>query len=378
MGFRQELVKVLRKKNIPFFLWSDKPVHRIPTDCLAYHQEAFPHDSRILRAILKRINFTQPISHVLACTENAVFPAAFARRFYDARSYAQSVLIKCSDKVDMKLYVENLGIPVAKFRLPAEGDSADQLREQLGLPTVIKDRIGSGSRNLVFAQSSSEILANMGHDKIYEGFIDAPEGSIESFVSNGQILFSNITEYYEKRHTNLVPASYSQKEKEMIQEFNENVIKGMHIQWGMTHLEFYRTKNDLVFGEIALRPPGGYIMELIHQTYGFNPWEAFLAVELGEDFLFPKQPQQYGASCILHPGHGQLIAIRGYEEALRIPSVKKLKIKAKLGDQISTRASVGNDIGYAILTSASSQNLMDNIEEFHRTLRFEVHPEGKI
>ena len=34
----------------------------------------------------------------------------------------------------------------------------------------------------------------------------------------------------------------------------------------------------LLFGEIALRPPGGYIMNAMHHAYGFDPWAAFVAM----------------------------------------------------------------------------------------------------
>src|SRR5690606_5219991 len=119
---------------------------------------------------------------------------------------------------------------------------------------------------------------------VYESFINAPEGSIESFINNNEILFTNITEYYKKTQANLLPAPFSKDELQQIQNLNEDVISKLNIQWGMTHLEFYRHPNGLYFGEIALRPPGGHIMAILKTAYGFNAWEALLAVELNHDF----------------------------------------------------------------------------------------------
>lgn len=52
---------------------------------------------------------------------------------------------------------------------------------------------------------------------------------------------------------------------------NHQVIKALNIKWGLTHLEYYGDRNGELFGEIALRPTGGYIMELIKCAYDFDP-----------------------------------------------------------------------------------------------------------
>ena len=38
-------------------------------------------------------------------------------------------------------------------------------------------------------------------------------------------------------------------------------------------MEVFLGEEGPVFGEIAARPPGGYLMDLIPRAYGFDPWE---------------------------------------------------------------------------------------------------------
>ena len=176
----------------------------------------------------------------------------------------------------------------------------------------------------------------------------------KTFIHKNKICFTNITQYYEKADTNFVPAAFDGPTTESILSLNQKVIEALKINWGMTHLEVYLTDNGPLFGEIALRPPGPYIMNALEYAYGFNPWEAFLAMELGNDFEFTSQPLHYCAVQIFHPGAGTVRAVRGQEAIQHHPSVKVSKLKINVGDQFDQRIGVGQDTGYFIHASDSS------------------------
>lgn len=132
---------------------------------------------------------------------------------------------------------------------------------------------------------------------------------------------------------------------------NQQVIEVLKINWGITHLEVYLTEKGLLFGEIALRPPGGYIMNAMLYAYGFNPWEAFVAIELGEDFEFPEVTSAYSCVEVLHPGVGRISAIRGEQYIKNHVGIREFKLKVKAGDIIKKREGAGQDIGYLLHTS---------------------------
>lgn len=138
-----------------------------------------------------------------------------------------------------------------------------------------------------------------------------PVASIESFINNGEIKFVNTTSYLEKGHVNLVPAAFDAALQANIMALNRRVIDALKINWGITNLEVYLSKAGLLFDEIALRPPSYYIMNAMQHAWGFNPWEAIVAMELGEDYVFPQTPVAYSCAEILHPGAGRISAIHG-------------------------------------------------------------------
>ncbi|MCB0385633.1 MAG: hypothetical protein KDD43_09585, partial [Bdellovibrionales bacterium] len=170
---------------------------------------------------------------------------------------------------------------------------------------------------------------------------------------------------------NRVPSDYGESLKKRILEINERVIKEIGIQWGLTHLEFYHTEADqILFGEVALRPPGGYIMQAMELAYGYDFWQAFVDIELGRPVLPPDpRHQAFAASVIFHPGAKQKIsAITGVNEAKSLKSMVRLKIKVKAGDTIKNRASVGEDVGYALLKHNDPVQLTKDLETLHQVL----------
>ena len=169
---------------------------------------------------------------------------------------------------------------------------------------------------------------------ILERYVSAPEASIESFISGGKIRFANITRYLEKGHVNFVPSAFDDDLQESIKDINRRVVEALKISWGMTHLEVYLAENGLLFGEIALRPPGGYIMNAIQHAYGFNPWQAIVAMELDEPFEFPATAAAYSCVEVFHPGEGRVTAVQGEDIVRNHPATREFRLKVRPGDSI--------------------------------------------
>ena len=149
-------------------------------------------------------------------------------------------------------------------------------------------------------------------------------------------------------------------------------ISALGIAWGMTHLEVYLTENGPLFGEIALRPPGGYIMNAISHAWDFNPWAAFVAMELGEVFNFPEQVSQFAASEVLYPGAGIVSAVSGKSRVLEEQGVREFRLKVKVGEQLPARTGLGHDTGYVVHASASPEERLTLHELIERELTIEV------
>lgn len=371
MGFRKGLHKALSKRGLEYALWSDRPVPRKYQPEL-FLEEDFPHVAAELESkVLTWGKFT----HVISCVESAVYPASLIRRPLKARLSKDSVILRCHDKLKMKQYLTQFEIPMTPFIASDEEVTNEQVLSRLGLPLVIKDRRLSGGRGMITAHSLEEFSSHRGDEQLFERFIRAGESSVESFVHNGKIQFQNITHYKKPGHINILPSQQELSEEEKILRLNEKILSSLGIQWGMSHVEVYNTQTGPLFGEIALRPPGGYLMELLEYSYGFNPWEAFLAVELGEEFSFHSKIQNYSASLILHPGEGYLTRVHGKEKVEDLTSLKSFSLKERK-NFIPARKGVGEEIGHIILSHPDAHQLMSDVDTCERELRFELFPKA--
>lgn len=359
IGYRQRLARAIHKLGIPYSIVSEKPIKTLPPgiDDIVITPFSQIHPQRGVNGLNPRINPT----HVIAGTESGVFPAAALRRIYGARRSSQTLLTRCTDKMAMKSYLSKHQIPMARFITHRRGLTAEELVNELGLPLVVKDRLNSGGRNVVVAHTVEELRTLLGSERLYEEFLRAAEGSIESFVEGGEIIFSSTTEYHITKFANVVPAGYSPDEIERIRSLNGKVIKALNIKWGLTHLEYYRAPSGVLFGEVALRPPGGYIMELIKGAFGFDPWEVFVKVELGLQVgSLPTEPFRVCGTAVLHPGEGVIKSI-SQPDKTDYPTLSKVSIKAKSGDRIRARHGVGEDVGHCIFTGEKYADVIRDI-----------------
>jgi biotin carboxylase len=364
IGPRRGLVDVLRQRHIPFSIWQEtqsttwKDAEQLVTTPL------WKSSGRIRQTIRNKFAASH-CTHVIAGTESAIYPAAIARRLLGTRCSETTTALRCRDKLAMKEYLSDFGIPMTKFLAESSAIDAARVFESLGHPVVRKNRKSSGGKTLQIIDRESDLLLQHGNRNILEKYVCAPEASIESFINNGNIQFTNITGYHEKGFTNFVPAAFDATLTTAIQGLNRCVIEALKIRWGITHLEVYMTNNGLLFGEIALRPPGGYIMNAIRHAYGFNPWEAFVAMELDEAFVFPDSPLAYTAVEVFHPGPGTVTAIKGESRVRAHPALREFRLKIGPGDRIARRESVGQDTGHLLHASKTPAARL----QLHNTLK---------
>ena len=362
---------MLRRRQIPFSIWQNKPLSRWPDAEKQVSAPLWKSTARIRQAL--REEFTGcHFTHVIAGTEAAIYPAALARRLLGARLSETTTALRCRDKLAMKQYLCDFGIPMTRFLAESRATDAAAVFAELGCPVVKKSRKASGGKTLQIIHRQSDLVLQHGNRNILEKYVPAPEASIESFINHGRIHFTNITAYHEKGRVNLVPAAFDTTLTTAIESLNRRVVEALKIRWGITHLEVYLTPQGLLFGEIALRPPGGYIMNALRHAYAFDPWAAFVAMELDEPFDFPDRPRAYAAVEVLHPGPGVVTGITGEARVRRHPATREFRLKVRPGDRIRPRTGVGQDTGHLLYTGDSPAARLELHHSFRRQFAIEI------
>ena len=370
VGYRQGLARALEGRGLPYAVWNHQPLRTLDP-AIPTLIAPFGNSVEASREAVKCVASLGEFSHVIAGSEASVVAASFARRVLGARRSKHTTIVRCHDKLSMKEHLQQFDIPMAPF---GDGNDPEEVRRlaEVSRRIVVKDRRSSGGRGIQIIEGSEADRQVATRNRIVEGFIEAPEMSVESFIHEGTICFTNITEYAERTTVNVAPGALAKELVDRILDLNRRVIEALAIRWGMTHLEVYLTEAGPLFGEIALRPPGGYIMEMLPLAYDFDAWDAFLSVELGEEPVLHRNANAIAAAVVLHPGAGTLERIDGRKAAAQIPGVERIHLRVQVGDQIEPRSGVGEDIGYVLVRAGDRAALDETLAELKATLVFGV------
>lgn len=316
---------------------------------------------------------------VFAAGERGVYLAAALREALGMPGLDLSGALRVRDKALMKETVRKAGVRCTDWAVLDVDTEAGALTDQLGLPVVLKERDGAGSGGLQILHDEPSVAMALGRLEdpsrwLAERFVSGAEMSIESFLLDGEVLMTNPTEYFAVGFANIAPAGLSDEILAPLLDLNARALAALGPFTGMTHLELYRSASGPVFGEVALRPPGGRIMRLLRRAYDFDPWEAALRLELGERPELPDGAARHAGVWMLHPGEGVVADIRGLTAARRIKGVTKLICRVEPGSVVRPRSSTGVDVGWIEVRGPSRDKVADRLRRAHELV--EIRLEG--
>ncbi|MBB5319870.1 carboxylate--amine ligase [Marinobacter oulmenensis] len=113
---------------------------------------------------------------------------------------------------------------------------------------------------------------------LMESHLDGWEFAVEAWIHDGKIRFLNISEYVTLGYSVFVPATPDlEKYRAQITNEIEKLIKTFDIDFGFVHPEYFVTSDGtMYFGEVAYRPPGFKVFELLERAYGFNAYQGLI------------------------------------------------------------------------------------------------------
>ena len=375
IGVRRPCYKAALALGYDVILWSD--VALIDTrkkKLTGWIEASYSENEFELSDSVKSELSKYKIDRVIVNTEETVLLGATVRKHLELKRLAVDVTDRFHNKWVMKNFAREMNVPITDYLLIDENTTAEKLTDVLGLPLVIKPVDSSGSRDVVVARDISAVKAGMQPGLLAESFVEGSEVSVETFVKDGEAVFNNITEYLHQWRKSVVPAELTEDLKSKIIEMNNKIVKGFGVDRGMTHAEFYLTKEGPVFGEIAIRPPGGYYMNLITKTYGFDAWKAYVQLSCGRNpGDMPAQANGCSAVYMLHPGEGKIKSIEGLDLVKdNIKGLFDCKIRKSVGDLIEAHSSTSNEIGHFMFSAASRKELNQNIQYIDDNLKIEI------
>jgi len=314
------------------------------------------------------------IDKVIANTEETVVLGSRVRAQLNLKTLAVDVTDRFHNKFIMKNLAKNLDVPITKYKIIDEDVSAESLIENLGLPLVVKPVDESGAQDIKVARDLAEVKLHMKVGLLAEAFVEGSELSVETFVKNGKPVFHNMTEYLHQWKKSVVPANFSKDLYDKIIEINNRVIEGFGVDRGMTHTEFYLTKSGPVFGEIAIRPPGGYYMDLIEKVYAFDPWKLYVSLCCGDEpASLPKKAEGCALVYLMHPGAGTIASISGVEDIkTNLKGIFDFSIRKNVGDVLAPHENTSNETGHILFWAPTRKELEKDLLTIENNLKFEM------
>lgn len=364
VGRRGRCYRAALKLGHNVFLWSDGPLHESRKEklsgCIETSFESA--EKMLLKAEIAAIREFN-IEYVIAATESSVDIAAMVRQEFKLTGTPLNITRILHNKNEMKLKALEHNIPITKFHLINDKDTPQELVDKLGLPLVVKPLAESGARGVMVLQSLAEVALHSKPGLLAEAFVEGSEISVETLIHNGVPIFHNITDYLHRWKKSILPANLTLALQEKIIAINDQVIKGFGVKNGMTHAEFYLTKTGLVFGEMAVRPPGGYYMELIQYAYGFNPWKTYVELETGATPTpLPVKANKFACVLMIHPGPGTIDEIFGIEQCKALKEIDQFKLNIAAGDEVYPHDSTSSEVGHVFMSGDSQEILLEQLK----------------
>ena len=335
-----------------------------------------PFEASAARALASRLRGHQPEA-VLATMERSVGLAAHLREALGLPGVSVEAAWRCTHKGAMKAAVRAAGLACADVVLADEGLGREALVERLGLPLVVKPCLGSGGRGTVVCRQPDEVPAELEPGWMAEAFVAGVEMSAEGVGWGGRMEGMSATQYLVPREANVVPAALDAATVGDVRRVHGAAWAALGVERGMTHLEVFLGERGPVFGELAVRPPGGHLMRLIGLAYGLDAWALWVRVECGEAVAFPERPERAAAAWILHPGAGVVSQAEGLDAVREMPGVVEATLRAHPGDVVGTREGSGEEVGHIVVEGDTPEEAQARLEAARAALRLEVQrPEG--
>ena len=261
----------------------------------------------------------------------------------------------------------NAAVAAAGLATPAGGraTSADEVRAlaaRLGFPLIVKPVAGAGSADTFRVHDAAAleaVLPRLLHvpEVAVESFVTGPEYTYETLCVDGRPLLRSVCRYWpntlearKKEWISPIIHTYRSPPAELAGgvALGDAVIDALEMGTGLTHMEWFLSDGQAVFGEVACRPPGANMIDLMNYAGDIDLYEQWArAVVHGSPSVPDERP--YSAAIVFKraKGQGRIRRVEGLDRFVAkhgpwIARVDLLPIGAPRRDWQATFLSDGN------------------------------------
>jgi phosphoribosylaminoimidazole carboxylase (NCAIR synthetase) len=281
-----------------------------------------------VQAIGERIGRVQ---RLLAVLEQLQIPVAQARERLSIAGMDVGTARNFRDKAQMKSVLRAAGVPCARHRLADSAAAAVGFAKEIGFPLVVKPPAGSGAKSTFRLDDADDLRVwlhaappSPGRLALLEEFLTGDEGSYDSVMVDGQIIWDSVSSYLPTplevlrnpwiQWMVLMPREIGGPEYAGIRAIAPTALRALGLHSGLTHLEWFRRPDGTVaVSEVAVRPPGAQITSMLCYAHDFDLYGAWAQLMVHGTFAPPERNWSAGTVYLRGQGAGHVRVVHGLD-----------------------------------------------------------------
>jgi len=286
------------------------------------------------------------VERLLAVLEQLQVPLAQVREHLGIPGMDPVTANNFRDKDQMKTVLRAAGVPCARHKLAVSSADAIEFAERAGFPLVVKPPAGAGAKSTFRLDAPGDLAAWLEmappapeRPAQIEEFLTGDEGSYDSVMVNGQVVWDSVSNYLPTplevlrnpwmQWVVLLPRDIGGPEYAGIRQVAPQALKALGLSTGLSHMEWFRRPDGSVaVSEVGARPPGAQITSMLCYVHDFDLYSAWAALMIHGGFDPPPRNWAAGTVYLRGQGAGEVRATHGLDELP--PEVTSLVVDSRL------------------------------------------------
>ncbi len=217
------------------------------------------------------------------------------------------------DKLTMRDVAKEHGTPIPAYSRVLNYDELRAFMDEVPAPWMLKPRMEAGAMGIRKIHNADELwraLDELGDKQshyLLEEFLPGEVYHVDTLSVAGKSAFVSYQKYakppidiYQGGGVfSTQTVKRRSKDERELKKMNEQIIRQLGIDNGVTHCEFIKSHADgkLYFLEVAARVGGAFVSDMIEMSSGLNLWREWARLQLsifkGEKYQLPEVKKDY-------------------------------------------------------------------------------------
>jgi hypothetical protein len=331
-----------------------------------------------------------PVQRLVAVLEQLQVPLAQVREHLGIPGMDAVTARNFRDKDQMKTVLRAAGVPCARHRLAQSAADATSFAADVGFPLVVKPPAGAGAKSTFRLDDPGDLHAWLevappapDQPALLEEFLTGEEGSYDSVMVDGEIVWDSISNYLPTplevlrnpwmQWVVLLPRDIDGPQYVGIRQVAPVALRALGLRTGLTHMEWFRRPDGSVaVSEVGARPPGAQITSMLCYAHDFDLYRAWAQLMMNGTFEPPVRQWAAGTVYLRGQGAGRVRAVHGLD---RLPTwVADLVVDSRLPPPGQASSGSYEGDGYITIRDRRTASVTAALKELLTTVRVELGP----